>query len=80
VRAIEALETIEATGPIERVIIWVLLQAYRRRLRAIVGTAPTWVAEEIVGLSGQTVEKEQSMGGKKQASLSLGQVIANLSR
>jgi hypothetical protein len=40
VRAIEALETIEPTGPIERVQAWFLLQAYRRRLRALVAAAP----------------------------------------
>ena len=51
VRAIEALETIEPNGPIERVQAWFLLQAYRRRLRAIVGVAPAWLAEEILGAS-----------------------------
>ena len=40
VRAIEALETIEPTRPTERVQFWFLLQAYRCRLQAIVGTAP----------------------------------------
>jgi hypothetical protein len=45
VRAIEALETIEATGPIEKAIVWLLLQAYRRRLKAIVAVAPSWVGE-----------------------------------
>ncbi|MEA3377396.1 MAG: hypothetical protein U9R72_14495 [Chloroflexota bacterium] len=51
IRAIEALETIEATGPIEEVITWVLLKAYRRRLRAIVVGAPAWVSEEILSAS-----------------------------
>jgi hypothetical protein len=51
VRAIEALETIEPTGPIERVQAWFLLQAYRRRLRRIVELVPEWVAEEIVSAS-----------------------------
>jgi hypothetical protein len=45
VRTIESLYAIEPTGPIERVIIWLLLQAYRRRLRAIVANAPAWVSE-----------------------------------
>jgi hypothetical protein len=44
VRAIEALETIEPTGPIERAMVWVLFQAYRRRLRGIVELAPEWAA------------------------------------
>jgi hypothetical protein len=51
VRAIEALETIEPTGPIERVQAWFLLQAYRRRLRGIVAAAPEWVGEEILSAS-----------------------------
>jgi hypothetical protein len=51
VRAIEALETIEPTGPIERVQAWFLLQAYRRRLRAIVEAAPSWVTEAILSAS-----------------------------
>ena len=46
VRAIEALETIEPTGPIERAMVWLLLQAYPRRLRGIVALAPEWLAEE----------------------------------
>jgi hypothetical protein len=40
VRAIEALETIEKSGPLERVMVWFLLQAYRHRQRAIV-----WLSE-----------------------------------
>jgi hypothetical protein len=51
VRAIEALETIEPTGPLERAMVWVLLQAYQRRLRGIVVLAPDWVGEEILGAS-----------------------------
>ena len=51
VRAIEALKTIDPTGPLERTIVWLLLKAYRRRLRAIVGAAPTWVSEEILSAS-----------------------------
>jgi hypothetical protein len=50
-RAIEVVETNEPTGPIERVQAWFLLQAYRRRLRAIVKAAPDWVVEEIVSAS-----------------------------
>jgi hypothetical protein len=41
----------EPTGPFERVHARFLLQAYRRRLRAIVEAAPSWVAEEILGAS-----------------------------
>jgi hypothetical protein len=51
VRGIEALESIEASGPVERTMAALLLQAYRRRLRAIVASAPTWVTEEILSAS-----------------------------
>jgi hypothetical protein len=51
VRAIEALETIDHTGPIERAIVWFLLEAYRHRLPAIVASAPAWVVEQILSAS-----------------------------
>ncbi|MFW6126341.1 MAG: hypothetical protein ACOC58_04470 [Chloroflexota bacterium] len=51
VRAIEALETIKRTGPIEELMSWFLLQAYRRRLRAIVASAPAWMTEQILSVS-----------------------------
>ncbi len=41
VRAIEALGTIEPSGWFERAISRLLLAAYKRRLRAIVTTAPS---------------------------------------
>jgi hypothetical protein len=56
VRAIEALETIEPTGPIERANARFLLEPYRRRLRAIVEAALGWVAEEILSAS-QEIER-----------------------
>jgi len=40
VRAIEALGTIEPTGPFERALARLLMAAYRRGLRAIVKVAP----------------------------------------
>lgn len=43
VGAIEALETIERTGPIEKAVVWLPLQAQRPRLRAMVETGPEWV-------------------------------------
>ena len=49
--ALKALETINSTGPIETAIVWFLLKAYQSRLRAIVGTAPTWMSEEILSAS-----------------------------
>jgi hypothetical protein len=51
VRAIEALETIEPTGPIEQVQVWCLLQAYRRRLMDLMELVPDWPAEEIPSAS-----------------------------
>jgi hypothetical protein len=58
VRAIEALEVIEPTGPLERAQVWLLLQAYRHRLRAIVAAAPAWLAEEILSAS-QEIESDR---------------------
>jgi hypothetical protein len=40
VRAIEALGTIEPTGPFERASARLLIAAYKRRLRAIVALLP----------------------------------------
>ena len=51
VRAIEALGTIEPSGPVGRALARLLMAAYKRRLREIVEAAPSWVSEET--LSGQ---------------------------
>ena len=51
VRAIEALGTIEPSGPFERAIARLLQAAYKRRLRAIVENAPSWASEEILSAS-----------------------------
>jgi len=48
VRAIEALGTIQPSGPFERALPRLLMAAYKRRLRGIVKLAPTWVSEEIL--------------------------------
>jgi len=48
VRAIEALGTIEPSGPIERAAARVLLYAYKRRLRGVVAVAPAWMVEDIL--------------------------------
>ena len=56
-RAIEALGTIEPTGPIERALARLLLAAYKRRLRAIVEAAPAWVSEEILSASERIGDK-----------------------
>lgn len=51
VRAIEAVDIIQPRGPIERTMAALLLRTHRRRLRAIVVSAPTWVSEEILSAS-----------------------------
>ena len=51
VRAIEALDTIQPSGPFERALARLLMAAYKRRLRAIVRVVPTWVSEEILSAS-----------------------------
>ena len=51
VRAIEALGTSDPTGPFERAVAGLLSTAYRRRVRAIVSAAPSWVGEQILSAS-----------------------------
>jgi hypothetical protein len=51
VRAIEALGTIEPTGPFGWALARLLMAAYKRRLRGIVEAAPAWVSEEILSAS-----------------------------
>jgi hypothetical protein len=51
VRAIEALGTIQPSGPFERALARLLMAAYKRRLRAIVKVVPTWVSEEMLSTS-----------------------------
>ena len=51
VRAIEALGTIEPSSRLERKLAGLLLHLYKRRLRAIVADAPSWVTEEILSAS-----------------------------
>ncbi|MFW6116541.1 MAG: hypothetical protein ACOC6F_02335 [bacterium] len=51
VRAIELLDTVEPGGPIEEVMTWLLLKAYRRCLRAIVASTAAWVCGEILSAS-----------------------------
>jgi hypothetical protein len=40
-RAVEALGTIQPTGPFERALARLLMAAYKRRLRSIVKVVPT---------------------------------------
>ena len=50
-RAIEALGSIQPSGPFERALARLLIAAYKRRLRGIVKLAPTWVSEELLSAS-----------------------------
>ena len=50
-RAIEAIGVIEPSAWFDRAIASLLLAAYKRRLRAIVAVAPTWVTERILEAS-----------------------------
>jgi hypothetical protein len=51
VRAIDAPSTIQPTCPFERALARLPMAAYKRRLRAIVAAAPTWVSEELLSAS-----------------------------
>jgi len=61
VRAIEALETIEPAGPIERKQVRFLLRVHRRRLRAVVAAVPGWLTEELLSAS-QAVGEDRAAG------------------
>jgi hypothetical protein len=50
-RTIEALGTIEPSGPFERALARLLIATYKRRLRATLAVAPAWVSEEILSAS-----------------------------
>lgn len=59
VHAIDALEIVEPTGTIRRVQSWFLLQAHRRRLRAIAAAAAWRLAEKTLGVC-QAVGKDRA--------------------
>jgi len=61
VRAIEALGTIEPTGPTERVLAGLLLAGYKRRLRAIIEAVPDWVTEEILSASERIGDRQAAL-------------------
>jgi hypothetical protein len=52
---------IEPTGPVERLQVWLLLEAYRRRLRIIIEAAPSWMGEEILSASEGIGEKRAAV-------------------
>jgi hypothetical protein len=48
VHAIEALGTVQPSGPFERALARLLMAAYRRRLRGIVKVMCAWVTGEVL--------------------------------
>lgn len=63
VRAIEALGVIEPTAWFERAIASLLLAAYKRRLRAIIGAVPTWMGDCILQASERIPDPEEALFG-----------------
>jgi hypothetical protein len=51
VKAIEGLSEVDPTGPIERLMIRMLLDSYKQRLQAITGALPAWAVERILSAS-----------------------------
>ena len=64
VRAIEDPETIEPSAWLERFLAHVLRAPYKRRPRAIVGAATTWMGDRILGASADIPELYGSLTGK----------------
>jgi hypothetical protein len=64
VRAIEALGIIEPTAWFERTIARLLLAAYKRRLRAIIGAVPAWMGDRILQASERIPAQEAALFGE----------------
>ena len=64
VGAVEALGIIEPSAWSERAIAGLLLEAYKRRLRAILGVAPAWVGDRILGASESIQEARSALLGE----------------
>ena len=63
VRAIEALEIIEPSASFEHAIAGLLVKAYKRRLRAIVGAVPTWAGDRILAASESIPDRRAALFG-----------------
>jgi hypothetical protein len=61
VRAIEALGTIQPSGPFERALARLPMAAYKRRLRGVVAVARLWVVEEILNSMPQEAPEADSL-------------------
>jgi hypothetical protein len=51
VKAIEGLSEVDPTGPIERLMIRMLLDSYKQRLEALIAALPAWAVERILSAS-----------------------------
>jgi hypothetical protein len=51
VKAIEGLSEVDPGGPIERLMIRMLLDSYKQRLDALITALPAWAVEKILSVS-----------------------------
>jgi hypothetical protein len=61
VRAVESLGVIEPTAWFERAIARLLLAAYKRRPRAIIGAVPAWMGDRILQASERISDPEAAL-------------------
>lgn len=61
IRTTVAPEATEPTEAIEKAMLWLLPQAHRQRLRAIIEAAPSWMGEEILSVSQAIGEKRAAV-------------------
>ena len=59
VKAIEGLSEVDPGGPIERLMIRMLLDSYKQRLRALIGALPAWAVEKILS-AGESVGDDRA--------------------
>jgi hypothetical protein len=52
VKAIEGLSEVDPGGPIERLMIRMLVDSYKQRLLVLTAAFPTWAVERILSTSG----------------------------
>jgi hypothetical protein len=64
VRAIEALDTIEPTGPFERALARLLMAVHKRRLWTVVMVVPAWASEEILSASERIGDRRRVRGSE----------------
>ena len=64
VRAIQALETIEPSDEAKQAPARQLIAVYRQGLRTIIGAAPTWVGDRILGASDSIADNRGALFGE----------------